>query len=413
MDLKKSTKLLGPGLIHAGAAVGVSHLVQSTQAGAQFGLVLIWAVILAHVFKYTSFEFSFRYTSATGENLLHGYKRLGSWAIILFVLASLSTMFTIQAAVTLVTAGIVENITGLSYGTAMWSFILLTISSIFLYGGQYKYLNSAAKFVIPLLSVVTLISLALSFNISTKVVPGEVFTLSRIGHLTFLVALIGWMPGPIDTAIWTSLWSVEKQKSDGKITSLKDALLDFRVGFAGTLILGVCFVMLGSNVLYGSGETLAAGSVKFSAQLISLYTKNLGAWSAPFIGLAAFLTMFSTTVTCLDAFPRVVNGLTKELGISTPDHQKRDYLGFLLLMVIATMVILIFFVKDMRAMVNFATIVAFVTAPLLALLNYLSVTTSDFPKTHKVAGAYKLFAIISLCVLFGFALFYLWMKFLS
>ncbi len=31
-------KKLGPGLLFAGAAIGVSHLVQSTKAGADFGL---------------------------------------------------------------------------------------------------------------------------------------------------------------------------------------------------------------------------------------------------------------------------------------------------------------------------------------------------------------------------------------
>ena len=36
------TKKLGPGLLFAGAAIGVSHLVQSTRAGADFG----WGLLL-------------------------------------------------------------------------------------------------------------------------------------------------------------------------------------------------------------------------------------------------------------------------------------------------------------------------------------------------------------------------------
>ena len=34
-------KKLGPGLLFAGAAIGVSHLVQSTRAGADFGWGLL------------------------------------------------------------------------------------------------------------------------------------------------------------------------------------------------------------------------------------------------------------------------------------------------------------------------------------------------------------------------------------
>lgn len=73
----KQLKNLGPGLLFAGAAIGVSHLVQSTRAGADFGLGLIWALILVTLFKYPFFQYGPRYAAATGESLLDGYK---NWA---------------------------------------------------------------------------------------------------------------------------------------------------------------------------------------------------------------------------------------------------------------------------------------------------------------------------------------------
>lgn len=48
---------LGPGLVWAGAAIGVSHLVQSTRAGASFGLGLIGVVVFANIYKYPAFSF--------------------------------------------------------------------------------------------------------------------------------------------------------------------------------------------------------------------------------------------------------------------------------------------------------------------------------------------------------------------
>ena len=54
-------KKLGPGLLFAGAAIGVSHLVQSTKAGAEFGFGLIWALILCNFFKYPFFLFGTKY----------------------------------------------------------------------------------------------------------------------------------------------------------------------------------------------------------------------------------------------------------------------------------------------------------------------------------------------------------------
>ena len=70
-------KKLGPGLLFAGASVGVSHLVQSTRAGADFGWGLLWALLLVNLFKYPFFEFGPRYALVTGKSLLDGYYKLG------------------------------------------------------------------------------------------------------------------------------------------------------------------------------------------------------------------------------------------------------------------------------------------------------------------------------------------------
>ena len=113
--MKKSfLNSLGPGLLFAGAAIGVSHLVQSTKAGAEFGFGLLWALLLVHLFKYPFFQFGPRYATATDESLLDGYKRLGKGVLIAYFALNLATMFTIQAAVTIVTAGLASNLFGIS-----------------------------------------------------------------------------------------------------------------------------------------------------------------------------------------------------------------------------------------------------------------------------------------------------------
>ena len=94
---------LGPGLLFAGAAIGVSHLVQSTRAGADFGFGLVWALLLVNLVKYPFFQFGPRYALATGESLLDGYRRMGKGVLVVYYILNLGTMFTIQAAVTAVT----------------------------------------------------------------------------------------------------------------------------------------------------------------------------------------------------------------------------------------------------------------------------------------------------------------------
>ena len=75
--MKNLFQKLGPGLMFAGAAIGVSHLVQSTRAGADFGFGLIWALLLINLIKYPFFAFGVHYTSKTGQDLLTGFQTLG------------------------------------------------------------------------------------------------------------------------------------------------------------------------------------------------------------------------------------------------------------------------------------------------------------------------------------------------
>jgi len=55
-SLRGFISMMGPGLLYAGAAIGVSHLVQSTRAGAMYGFAVVWAVVLANVMKYPFFN---------------------------------------------------------------------------------------------------------------------------------------------------------------------------------------------------------------------------------------------------------------------------------------------------------------------------------------------------------------------
>ena len=137
-------KSLGPGLLYAGAAIGVSHLVQSTKAGATYGYILIIAIVLAHVFKYPFFALGPRYANKTGESLVAGYAKMGRWAVVLLLVLTLSTMFTVQAAVTIVTAGLLQHM-GVSLSAGVLSLLLLVICLLILRIGNYSILDNLMK----------------------------------------------------------------------------------------------------------------------------------------------------------------------------------------------------------------------------------------------------------------------------
>ena len=151
-------KKLGPGLLFAGAAIGVSHLVQSTKAGAEFGFGLIWALLLCNFFKYPFFLFGTKYVHATGETLLDGYKRIGDYVLIIYLALSIVTIFTIQAAVTIVTAGLAIELFGLTSDITIWSGIIILSCLLILIIGKYKLLDNLIKVIILVLGVSTIVA---------------------------------------------------------------------------------------------------------------------------------------------------------------------------------------------------------------------------------------------------------------
>ena len=74
--LKRFVLMLGPGILWATIAIGETHLALMPYAGALFGMNLLWAVLLVHIFYYPNFEFGPRYAVATGESLIDGYGRI-------------------------------------------------------------------------------------------------------------------------------------------------------------------------------------------------------------------------------------------------------------------------------------------------------------------------------------------------
>ena len=162
--MRKLIKKLGPGLLFAGAAIGVSHLVQSTRAGADFSFGLIWALALSTLFKYPFFLFGPKYSMATGETLLDGYKKLGNYVLVIYLILSLITMFTIQTAVTIVTAGLAIELFGITTNITIWAAIITFCCLIILLVGQYKFLDKLMKFVIIILAISTIVARKISLN---------------------------------------------------------------------------------------------------------------------------------------------------------------------------------------------------------------------------------------------------------
>lgn len=396
-------KALGPGILMASAAVGGSHIVSSTQAGAIYGWQLALVILLINIFKYPFFRFGSQYTMENDKSLIEGYAEKGKgWLAIFFVLNIFSAIVN-TAGVGILCAAILYNIFPNGFGLSisqLTTIIIVIIWAMLLIGG-YKFLDSLAKWVMTALTIATVVAVVIALFKHREYAPDfEAPTPWRMAALPFIVSLMGWMPCPIEISAINSMWSVEKRKQVKM--SEADAIFDFNTGYIGTAILALIFCALGALIQFGSGEEVQSASAAYIAQFVNMYASVLGEWSRFLITLIAFLCIFGTVITVIDGYSRANNEALRLLLDKKEASQKALY-GWMTVTAAIGLVIVYLFAGNVATMLRFAMIASFITTPFFAYLNYSLVNN----KEHQVKPWLKRLSIIGLVYLFGFALFFI------
>lgn len=402
-------KSIGPGILFASSAIGVSHLVQSTRAGAEYGWAIGAFILLANILKYPFFEFGPRYANSTGETLLDGYMKLSAWVLGIYFVLTIATMFAVTAAVTFVTVGLAENLFATGFQLSSITAILITVCIIILIIGKYKTLDFLMKIVggILVISTVAAFLLALFKSPSGSAPdfrPKEMFT---AGGIAFLIALMGWMPSTIDVACWNSIWTLERIKQTNYRPKLKETLFDFNAGYIISAVLAFAFLSLGIFVMYGSGLEFSDNSVTFSNQVINLYTSSLGQWSYFIIALSAFTTMFSTTIIVLDGFPRALEHSANILFFpNNKKNKEKLYTFWLITLGIGSYLVIGGFLGNFKQLIDFATTLSFLIAPFFAIINYKLIKSKNVPEEAKPKKWLRVLSYLGIVYLCAFAILY-------
>lgn len=415
-------KALGPGLLFAGAAVGVSHLVQSTRAGAIYGLALIVFVIAANIAKYPAFRIGNQYAPATGENLIVAYRRQGAPALWLFVLSTLATMFAGCAAISITTAALAKATFNLPFDVFTIVLGVWAIIAAILFFGHYRALDLIVKALLAFLTIATLITTALVLPRISFTGVGDFWPSSfDTATIIFIAALVGWMPAPLDTSVWQSLWSQAKSRADKRAVTMKDSATDFNTGFFGTAVLAVCFVLMGAGVMFNAGVEFEAGAAGFARQIIELYESALGPVVAQLVGAAAMAVIFSTTLTAIDAWPRTLNAVAAVIGKHQQQSDARiaaasrypSYWISMAVLLAGAAIILQFMMNSFSLLIDIATTISFLTAPVFAFLNHRAIFGVHVPAENRPGNAFWFYSAAAVAVLAGFAIFYVWIRFVS
>lgn len=400
-------KVLGPGILFASTAIGVSHLVQSTRGGADFGLSILPFVLAANIFKFPFFEYGSRYANVKGKSIIDGYAEMGKWMIYTYLFIQLITMFFVSAAVGAVTSGFLQNLFGLSAFPNLVTIGLFSFCLLILILGQFKALDRMIKLLGALLLITTLIAFILALFKGPIEAKSDFFgpDIFSDNGVLFLIALMGWMPTAVDISTWNSLWTVERIKESGYKPQLKETLREFNLGYWISTVLAIFFVIMGSFMLYGSDQELSNNSSVFANQVVQIYTGFIGNWSYFIIAIAAFTIMFGTSIAVFDGYGRSM-GRTVELIRGR--EARNSYLLFVSITVVGAFLIVYFFGSNMKKLVDLATTISFLVAPFIAVVNFRLVM-KNFPDEAQPGSFMRILSVLGILFLAAFSVYYIFL----
>jgi Mn2+/Fe2+ NRAMP family transporter len=246
-------RYVGPGIVIAVTGVGAGDMVTSLVAGTDFGMTLIWAVVLGALLKYFLTEGIGRWYMASGQTILQGWHSLGRGASYYFVIYLFVVTFVFGAAVTSTAALAVDaafpNVLPMWAWAALHgvgAFVVVGIGRYELFEGIMKVfagLKFGAVILLAILLAPSLGELALGF------VP-------RIpeGALINVLAIIGGVGGTYSLAAYT-YWVRERGwRHSSWIPTMRT---DVTFGYALTALFMVSMLVIGAELLFGTGTSIS------------------------------------------------------------------------------------------------------------------------------------------------------------
>ncbi len=411
----------------AGAAIGVSHLVQSTRAGAMYGWGALIFVLLANLMKYPFYEYGHRYAAASGQNLIQAYWQQGRRFFVPFMIISVISAVGSFAVDAFVAAMLLQYLWLPQVSATTLAIAVLLCCWGLIAVGRYRLFEQMTKWCVLLLFVATVAAVVMAVstavsglltepvtdNLSSMVLEvvsttdsgrGSIFSIEA---LPFVIAFMGWMPGGLELSVWQSLWVQADSQDSGETASMAEASFDFNFGYVLTVILACLFLVLGTLTLPEQG--MAEEPAAFAGQLVGMYTSYIGAWAEPVIGLCAIAAIFSTTFTVVDAFPRTLEAGIHELWPSTRASTLPIRGAIALTLIVLAALLLNLFTAGFEPLINTITIIAFVFAPFYAWLNIRSIRT--LPLEAQPKPWLLRLATVGLIYLSGFSLLFILFRF--
>jgi Mn2+/Fe2+ NRAMP family transporter len=278
--------LVGPGIVVAATGVGAGDLVATLIAGSRFGYALLWAVVLGVVVKIALAEAVGRWHLATGSTIFTGWRSLGSWTSMYFVVYVAIWGF-VYGATAMSSAAMPLAALFPAVDLKIWAVLMGLAGFTMVWFGHYQFFEKITAVLVGMMFV-TVVGLAIIAAPNLPAMVTGLVPLIPPGGVLYTLALAGGVGGTITLAAY-GYWLREKGWYTPKW--MKVMRIDNAMAYVLTGIFVIAMLIVGAEVVRAAGVTLSAGDeglLDLTTVLNERYGKVIGTgfligfWAASF-----------------------------------------------------------------------------------------------------------------------------------
>ena len=293
--LKRLLAIIGPGIFAIGYTIGTGSVTSMAKAGSQYGLQLLWVLVLSCLFSGVLMEAYGRMAAVTGDTALHAVKRhlpFGRTLAILILIGVVTAQYTCLGGILTLSSGAIYETLGLfvpslpkeSYAATLGiAVVLIALIYGLLMIGRYSFFEKVLAFFVMLMGLTFLISMFVVWPSSAILRQALVPSIpDEPGALLMIAAFVGTtMAAP--TFVTRPL--LLKEKGVG-VAGLKQQTLDAVVSASLMFVISGSIMVVAAGALYAHGReivkildmvnTLAPLAGRFAVALFMAGTLSAG-----------------------------------------------------------------------------------------------------------------------------------------
>jgi Mn2+/Fe2+ NRAMP family transporter len=284
-------RMAGPGLIVAASGIGSGDVVSATVSGANFGVVLLWAIALGAFFKFVLNEGIARWQLATGLTVVEGWAEyLPAWVKGYFGAFLVVWTVAVSAALTNATGLGIANLTGGAISQP-WGAVLHSLFGFgFVWLGGYGGFEKLMKTLVGIMGFSIVLCAILTFQNPMATLKGLVLPVIPPGSGMYVLSIVGGIGGSL-TILSYNYWMREEQISGARY--LRYVRGDIAIAYLFTALFGISIALIANQAFFIPAITLSdAQAVPRMAEMLGdslghfgALSYSVGFWAAVFASL--------------------------------------------------------------------------------------------------------------------------------